>query len=79
MRGGVPVMLKQPRCGVDQERHEHPVGLGDVECPLEGTFRARLVADLVARDRLKQVSPNHPYGVDPDGPVKDGRERGRHA
>lgn len=80
MRGGMPVMpLKQPRCGMDQERDEHPVGLGDIKRPLKGTPGGGSVPERVARDRLEQGGRHHPHGMGPDGAAQHGREHGRRA
>ena len=46
--------------GIDQEREEQALGLGEVEGPLEGTPGGARVAERVAGDRLEQERLHHP-------------------
>ena len=71
--------LKQPRCGMDQERDEHPVGLSDVKRPLKGASGGGSDPERVVQDRLEQGSLHHPYGMGPDRAVQHGREHSRRA
>jgi hypothetical protein len=59
--GAVPgVALEQSRRGVQEEREEHGVGLGDIERALEGAAGGGRVAEGVACDGLQQLSLNPP-------------------
>jgi hypothetical protein len=75
--GAVPGMaLEQRRDRVGEEREKHQVGLGQVQRALYRALGGG-VAELVARDCLEQGRCHHPYRMDSDGAVQDGRQRGR--
>jgi hypothetical protein len=69
--------LEQLRRRVDEESHEHAVGPDKIERPLQGAPGGGRVAERVACRRLQQQSRHHREGLEPDGAVDDGRERGR--
>ncbi len=79
MRAALPgVTLEQARRGVQQERQQGAVGLGDLERALQGASGGGSVAQRVHGDRLKQESlalygPRDHRG----GAVKHRRERDR--
>ena len=76
-RGALPGMaLEQLRRRVDAESHEHTVGPGEIEHPLQGAPGGGRVAERVACRRLQQQSRHHRERLGPDGAVDDGRERG---
>jgi hypothetical protein len=69
--------LEQRRYRVGEEREEHQVGLGQVQRALYRAPGGGGVAEFIARDRLEQGRRHHPYRMDSDGAVQDGRQRGR--
>ncbi len=80
MLDAVPgVTLEQPRSRVDEEREEHEVGLGEVQCALYCVPGGARVAERLARDRLQQSSCHYPHRMGSDGAVQYGREHSRRA
>ena len=69
--------LEQHRRRVDEESHEHAVGPGEIERPLQGVPGGGRVAERVACHRLQQQSRHHRERLGPDGAVDDVRKRGR--
>jgi hypothetical protein len=70
------VALEQGRDRVGEEREKHQVGLCQVQRALYRALGGDGVAELVARDRLEQGRRHHPYRMDSDGAIQDGRQRG---
>ena len=77
MCGTVPAMpLEQRRGGIQEERQDYAVGLGDIQRPLQDTSGGGLVAQRVAGSCLQQQRRHHRDPADPgERAVKDGRER----
>ena len=70
------VALEQARRGVQQERQQHAVGLGDIERALQGALGGAGITERVPGDRLQQESLNLPGPRDHrSGAFQDRRER----
>ena len=70
------VTLDQLPRGVENKCKDRAVGLGEIECALQGAPGVR-VAESIAGDRLEQVSLDHPAEVrHGGGAVEDRPERG---
>ena len=82
VRGAVPgLALEQRRAGVQQERQERAVGLGEIERALQGAVGGAGVAERVPGDRRQQVRLNVPGRARPPerslpGPARAQRSPG---